>query len=252
MVLLNSKPPIVIAHRGAAGEAPENTPAAFKLALEQGCDAFELDVHLSNDGQIVVIHDYAVDRTTDGHGDVSLLTVDELQRLDAGKWFHPSYQGEHIPTLEEVFDLTPPHIEINIEIKGGIGSGIEERLAELLRQKNRTGSVVVSSFHFNSLAALNRIEPALRIGLLYELWLKDHALLPKAAGIEAFSLHPSFRRLEAGQAEAAAAQGLAVYPWTVNAEADMTAMIEAGVSGIITDYPGRLRNLLERRAAASS
>ncbi|UVI31085.1 glycerophosphodiester phosphodiesterase [Paenibacillus spongiae] len=252
MCSLSKDLPLVIAHRGAAGEAPENTLAAFQLALEQGCDAFELDVHLSKDGQIVVIHDYSVDRTTTGQGAVSELTVEEMKQYDAGAWFHPSYAGERIPTLEEVIAMTPEHIHINVEIKGGIGQGIEEKLVELLRRLNRTASIFVSSFHWNCLRTLNQIEPSLRVGLLYDLSLKDYALLPKAAGVNAYSLHPHFGKLEAEAVKAAVAQGVAVFPWTINGEADMARMIDMGVSGIITDYPGKLRQLLEQQSAARS
>lgn len=243
---MNKELPIVIAHRGAAGEAPENTLAAFQLALEQGCDAFELDVHLSKDGQIVVIHDFSVDRTTSGQGAVNQLTVEEMKQFDAGAWFNPTYAGERIPTLEEVIAMTPAHIQINVEIKGGIGQGMEEKLVELLRRMNRTASIIVSSFHFDCLRTLNQLEPSLRVGLLYDLNLKDYALLPKAAGVDAYSLHPLFMRLEAEAVRAAVAQGVAVFPWTVNGEEGMAAMLEMGVSGIITDFPGKLRKLMEQ------
>lgn len=235
--------PWVIAHRGASDEAPENTLGAFALALEQGSDAFELDVHLSQDGHIVVIHDYAVDRTTNGSGLVSELSLSELQKFDAGSWFGAAFAGERIPTLEEVFDLTPANIVINVEIKGGIGKGIEEKLAALLRKRERLESVVVSSFDYKCLEKLKEVEPAARIGLLYDLRL-FHWRLPKAIDAEVYSLHPQYRKLDAEDIADAKAKGLAVFPWTVNEEKHLRKMIDYGATGIITDYPGRLRQIL--------
>lgn len=236
--------PIVIAHRGAMGEAPENTLAAFELALEQGCDAFELDVHLSADGEIMVIHDYTVNRTSNGEGAVRDLTARQLQSFDAGSWFDAKYKGEKIPTLEEVLDLSPEYLTINVEIKGSVCEGIEERLVELLRKKNWTSRIVVSSFHYQSLEKLNRLEPSLRTGLLYSMWLKDHTLLPQAAGVTTYSLHPHYKQLNADSVKSAVAAGLEVYAWTVNAQEDMVSILDMGVTGIITDYPGKLRQML--------
>ncbi|WJH32926.1 glycerophosphodiester phosphodiesterase [Paenibacillus sp. CC-CFT747] len=241
----NETKPLVIAHRGAAGEAPENTLAAFKLGLEQGCDAFELDVHLSKDGHIIVIHDGTINRTTNGTGAVADMTLEELRRYDAGSWFSEAYAGEKLPTLEEVFDLAPSGLMINVEIKGGIGAGMEETLVDLMRRKNRVETVVVSSFDFITLATLKKLEPTVRVGLLYDNRLEHHWKLPEAAGVETFSLHVAMRRLEAAHSADAQAHDYAVYPWTLNDETIMRKAISFGVDGIITDYPGRLRAILE-------
>lgn len=245
---MNHAMPIVIAHRGASGEAPENTIGAFRLGLEQGCDGFELDVHLSKDGEIVVIHDFTVNRTTDGQGDVKDMLLSELRELDAGKWFSDAFSGERIPTLKEVFDLSPPELMINVEMKGGIGSGLEEALAELLRQSNRLGTVIVSSFDYKGLANLKRIEPSVKIGLLYDLRMAYHWKLPAVAGCEVYSLHPGLRRIDAEDVKAVQEQGLSVFPWTVNEEEKLLQAISYGVNGIITDYPGRLRTILESKS----
>lgn len=237
--------PLVIGHRGAAGEAPENTLSSFKLALEQGCDAFELDVHLSKDGQLVVIHDTTVNRTTDGTGSIHDMTVEELKKLDAGRWFHERFAGERLPLLEEVFDLAPQSLMINVEIKAGAHTGkLEPVLAELLKKKNRMDSVVVSSFDYECLHNLKEIAPEVKIGLLYDLWLGRHWKLPEASGLEVYSLHPRFPRLRRGDVQKAIEHGLRVYAWTVNEEEHLKKAIQYGMSGIITDYPGRLRKLL--------
>lgn len=239
-----SKRPLIFAHRGASGEAPENTLAAFKLGLEQGCDAFELDVHLSKDGQLVVIHDATIDRTTNGSGAVSELTVEELKAFDAGSWFKKEYTGERLPLLEEVFDHTPAHIVINIEVKGSYNQQLEPALIELLKKKNRMDTVVVSSFDWKSLRYLKELEPQIKIGLLYNLRLDHHDKLPEAAGTDVYSLHPNAAKLDPQDIQRAQSANLLVYLWTINSEEQMRSALEASVDGIITDYPGKLKALI--------
>ncbi|WP_343045078.1 glycerophosphodiester phosphodiesterase [Paenibacillus lemnae] len=246
----NKKVPIIFAHRGASGEAPENTLAAFSLGLEQGCDGFELDVHLSKDGEIVVIHDDTIDRTTNGSGKVRDMTVEQLQAVDAGAWFDEKYKGEVIPRLEEVFDLAPPEIVINVEIKGSCEGKLEPILVELLKRKGRLDTVVVSSFDWKSLKHLKQLEPAIKVGLLYNLNLDHHEHLPAAAGTEVYSLHPNMKRWEPKDITGPQAAGLQVYGWTINQAETMTEAIEMGMDGIITDYPGRLKALLKGTPAS--
>ena len=244
-----AKRPIIFAHRGASGDAPENTLAAFKLGLEQGCDGFELDVHLSQDGGIVVIHDGTIDRTTDGTGVVHEMTVDQLKSYDAGSWFDDKYKGEQIPLLEEVFDLAPEHITINVEIKGSYNQKLEPALVELLKRKNRLDSVVVSSFDWKCLQFIKELEPRIKIGLLYNIRLAHHEKLPAAAGVEVFSLHPQDALFESKDMIRVHAEGYAVYGWTINNEAKMKRALENGMDGIITNYPGVLRSILQASAA---
>ncbi|MCM3781635.1 glycerophosphodiester phosphodiesterase [Neobacillus mesonae] len=246
---MNSSLPKIIAHRGAAGEAPENTLASFELGLEQGCDAFELDIHLSKDGEIVVIHDYTIDRTTDGTGAVQDLTLDELRKWDAGSWFDAKYTGQRIPTLREVFELAPKDLIINVEIKGGLDAGIEQKLVSLMREYDRIETVVVSSFHFDSLQRLQDLNSSIKLGLLYHQDFQHHEHLPAAVGVDTYSLHPYFKQLTTSKLAAALENGLQVYPWTVNEAEDMKRMIELGSSGIITDYPGRLKQVLAELTA---
>lgn len=237
--------PVIFAHRGASGEAPENTLAAFKLGLAQGCDAFELDVHLSKDGQIVVIHDGTIDRTTDGSGAVNEMTVEELKAFDAGSWFDKKYGGERIPLLEEVFDITPGHIVINIEIKGSYNGQLEPALLDLLKKRDRLDTVVISSFDWKSLRYIKELEPGIKIGLLYHLRMDHHEKLPEAVGKDVYSLHPNYTTLEQEDIRRAQAAGLLVYAWTVNTDELMKQALEDGVDGIITDYPGKLLALME-------
>ncbi|MCU6791389.1 glycerophosphodiester phosphodiesterase [Paenibacillus sp. WQ 127069] len=242
---------LTIAHRGAAGDAPENTLAAFRLGLEQGCDAIELDVHLSKDGEIVVCHDHTINRTSDRSGAICELTVDELKQADAGSWFHERYEGEQIPLLEEVFELVPPDVMINIEIKDSRGRKLEPVLIELMKRNNRIENVVVSSFDHKSLVFLKLLEEEVKLGLLYDCNPVRHSLMAATAEVPIYSLHPNFKRLGNEDVRDVIEQGLQVYPYTINDEDLMANAINYGVSGIITDYPGRLKRLLDQIAAGA-
>ncbi|MGG3280662.1 glycerophosphodiester phosphodiesterase [Paenibacillus solani] len=238
--------PLIIAHRGAKGEAPENTLAAFRLGMDQGCDAIELDIHLTLDRHIVVIHDATVDRTTTGSGEVDAMTLAELKKLDAGSWFSEAFAGEGIPTLAEVLELVPPEIMINIEMKGTPGeTGLVKALEDLLREKQRIDSVVVSSFDHAALYKLKKLEPNLRIGLLYMKERLSPAIVKREALAEIYSLHPHHEWITPEYVAEALEQGWVLYPWTVNEEDQFREMLSAGVAGMITDYPGRLRRMLD-------
>lgn len=239
--------PLIIAHRGASGEAPENTLAAFQLGLKQGCDGIELDVHLTKDGQIAVIHDENIKRTTDGEGLIREMTTAELKKYDAGSWFSNKYKGEKIPLLEEVFELVPKEILINIEIKNipSFYVGIEEKLLNLLVRYDRVNTVIVSSFDHQCLHRLKKQNRNIKIGLLYFENLVDHAGFAKLFGLPVESLHPDQRALRAEDVRIAIENGLKVYTWTCNSEENMKRMIDYGVSGIITNYPARLKSLIE-------
>ncbi|WP_276353114.1 glycerophosphodiester phosphodiesterase [Cohnella caldifontis] len=238
--------PLVIAHRGASAEAPENTLAAFRLALEQGCDAIELDIHVSADGELVVCHDETLERTTDGTGRIAEMTAAELKRFDAGAWFGAKYRGERLPLLQEVLELVPPRIGINVEIKSFDHPGVERLLVDLLERTGRTGSVFLSSFDHDCMVRCKRLSPSLRVGLLYEEeeWF-DYEAFERENGIALYSMHMYHGCLNGGFAAAAARRGLQVYPWTVDDPLLMRRMLEWGASGIITNRPGVLRKLLE-------
>lgn len=238
--------PWIIAHRGASGDAPENTLSAFRLAVEQGCHAIELDVRMSRDGHLVVCHDATVDRTTNGKGAIHRLTLHELQRLDAGGWFAPNYAGEGIPALEQVFQLLPAHIWVNIEVKHHYRGRIEEPLIRMLRQYERVNGAVISSFDPLCLVRLKRKEPALRAGLLFSsMWRRNQARL-LLMRTELFSLHPKHHLVETKPILQLIGEGFPVFPYTINKEQEMHAALERGVAGIITDYPARLRQVLKQ------
>ncbi|MFD0693807.1 glycerophosphodiester phosphodiesterase [Paenibacillus sp. GCM10027628] len=242
---MNGNKPIIIGHRGAAGEAPENTLASFALALEQGAQGIELDVHITKDGEIVVCHDYTLDRTTSGSGLICEQTWEEIRRLDAGAWFAEAFRGERVPLLREVFDLVPAGILINVEVKHAYEGRMEQALLAFLRESGRLDDVVISSFDHKCIRRMKQAEPAAKVGLLYAANLVDHAAYAQQTGVDVFSLHPHFHSIDKGDVDGAAAGGLAVYPYTVNQEEDYRQMIAFGVTGIITDFPGRLRELLK-------
>ncbi|HHW48137.1 MAG TPA: glycerophosphodiester phosphodiesterase, partial [Clostridiaceae bacterium] len=162
--------PVVIAHRGAPKHAPENTIAAFRKALELGAEGIELDVHLSADGHLVVIHDEKVDRTSDGKGLVKEKTLEELKALDFGSWFSKEFKGETIPTLDEVLELLKSWTGIiNIEIKGGsvFYPNIEEKVVRKIEKLKIEEKIIISSFNHYSLVEIKKLNPKIKTGILY-------------------------------------------------------------------------------------
>lgn len=235
--------PLVIAHRGTSGEAPENTLSAFKLAVEQHCDMIELDVQLSSDGEIVVCHDESVDRTTNGSGMIHEKTAEELSRLDAGCRHSLAFRGERLPLLREVFELVPLSVGLNIEVKSN-DRLMQTKLLGLIREFGRTEAVVLSSFDHRLLHRIKSAAPDIRIGLLYTALLLDPVRLVHDFGLDVYSMHPYYGLIQPEDIAALRANGQHVYVWTVNEPDAMGALIRQGVSGIITDYPSRLRDLV--------
>lgn len=236
--------PLIIGHRGAAGEAPENTLASFALALEQGADGIEFDVHLTKDGRIAVCHDPTLDRMTTGRGWIYQMTYDEILRADAGSRFDERFAGERVPLLDEVFDLIPPGKLINVEVKHAYEGHMEKALLDFLRARGRFEDVVISSFDHKCAVRMKQAEPRAEIGLLYTANLVSHAGYARSLDARVLSLHPHHQLFGAEDAAEARRQGLRTYPYTANDEADLRRLIDAGVSGIITDFPARLKAML--------
>src|SRR3989304_10409901 len=172
--------PLIFAHRGASAYAPENTLAAFRLALEHGADGIELDAKLSADGQVVVIHDQTVDRTTDGHGRVNQLTLTQLRQLDAGFCKGAAFKGERIPTLAEVLEMLGDRLIINIELTNydSPQDGLPEKAAELVRAGHLEQSVLFSSFLPSNLLAIRNILPSVPLAILAPPPLRRRARPP--------------------------------------------------------------------------
>ena len=229
-----------IAHRGASGTFPENTLSAFRAAINAGADMCELDVQLTRDGAVVVIHDDTVERTTDGTGEVARMTLAELQPLDAGARFKGgALKGERIPTLDQVFDLTSGKCGLNIELKAG---GLERQVADIMQPRNAFADCIVSSFEWNYLKAIKELHFNIRIALLAEE--KPIDLMMGAVAMRAHAINPRWDMVTADLCTAAHQRNLKVYTWTVDADARMRALIECGVDGIMTNFPERLRTVL--------
>jgi glycerophosphoryl diester phosphodiesterase len=226
------------AHRGARAEAPENTLPAFELALAQGADGVEFDVQLTADGNVVVIHDETVGRTTDGTGPVVGFTLAELQGLDAAAGF-PGYAGVQIPTLADTLALlAPTGLTLNIELKNSEEDypGLEEKVLAAVAAHRIADRVVLSSFNHYSLKKLQGLGAASQLGMLYT----DPLYKPwrYAAKLGVGAIHPPARFvLGAGWVRRAHAAGLAVRPWVVNSERRLARMFSWGVDAVFTDVP---------------
>jgi glycerophosphoryl diester phosphodiesterase len=229
---------LVWAHRGSSFTAPENTLEAFELAARQNADGIELDIHLTSDGQLAVIHDEVLERTTDGTGLVESCTMAQLKRLDAGT-LHPKYTGARIPTLPEVLDFMQGNsLLLNIELK-------EERvpdptlvrqLTKLIRDFKMEERTMFSSFNHHSLQGLRTQMPDACIGILYFGGLINSWAYAQSIGADC--LHPFFRfGLMDGLVENAHTAGVKVNVWTVDEPEDMRLAYEQGVDGIITNKP---------------
>ena len=230
---------LILAHRGASGYAPENTLEAFRLAMEMGADGFELDVHMSKDGELVVIHDESVDRTTDGTDLVKDLTLAQLKALDASNHME-SYRGARIPTLAEVYSLIRDtrHI-INVEIKTDecFYPQIEEKCLALTREMGLEDRILYSSFNHFTLQKLRRLKPDVKLGMLFGDIMIRPWEYAKAMGIDVEFLHPMKMNIYVPNfAEEARKAGYGINMWTINDAETIQKCLNQDV-GIITNYP---------------
>jgi glycerophosphoryl diester phosphodiesterase len=229
-------PPRVIAHRGASGTCPENTLAAFRRAAELGAPMIELDVQLTRDGEVVVLHDPLLDRTTDGSGPVRERTLAEIRRLDAGAWFGPAFRGEPVPTLGEVLRAFPR--DVNVELKPWGDDGLEARTFAVVEAATAAGRVVFSSFQASALQRLRALAPTAALAVLWETEPITEGLR-LAERVRARALHVRKDAATDATLRAAAAAGLPVRVWTVNEADEFDRLAAAGVDGIFTDHPER-------------
>lgn len=235
---------LIIAHRGASRYAPENTLASFEKALALGCDGIELDVHLTRDGRLVVLHDVTVDRTTGGHGPVAEMTWDQLRRLDAGSWFSDTFTGQRIPTLDDVLDILPDSMLLNVEIKGNPkGDRLETQLLKTLSEWRPDGPVIVSSFYHERLQRLRALDPDIRIGILGDRIPPDPMGYVARLGLNAYSLHLDHRVLDPNIVKMVKTAGYRLYAYTVNHVNRAKTLSEWGVDGLFTDVPDRFTPL---------
>lgn len=238
--------PFVLAHRGASANAPENTLAAFREGLAQGAQGVELDVHLTADGKLCVIHDHELGRTTTGSGLVHEKTMEQLKREDAGGWFGPAFAGERVPELDEVLAVFPEGHLINIEIKSGPVRypGIGRRVAEAIGAWKEKHRLLISSFDHQVLEEVYQTEPALPLGLLFEARLYRLESYIQSLPYPVHAVHVWHQLVDRELVEEAHKLGLLVLPYTVDHEHDVARLAEAGVDGLISNGPGRVLSLL--------
>lgn len=237
---------LVIGHRGASGYAPENTLAAFRKAVAMGATFIETDLHLSRDARFVAIHDETVDRTTNGRGAVHELTRADLLRLDAGGWFAAEYAGERIPTLEDILLFAKKHdVDFYLELKPSGSWGGEHALIGALRESGAIARMVVISFDAAILANVRKIEPTLMTGLLYDGTATEP--LDKALEVGARQVVVRGDLVSPWLLKEARRHDLQVICWTVNHPAHMRMLMEAGVDGIMSDYPDRVLEIAKSK-----
>jgi glycerophosphoryl diester phosphodiesterase len=240
--------PWVIAHRGASGHAPENTFAAYRRAVELGASFIETDLHLTRDARFVAIHDATLERTTNGNGSIHDATLDDLRKLDAGLWYDREFLGEKIPTLEEILDFSRENdVVFYLEIKYDVAWGMHHTLVSAIRKAENAARTIVISFDPSTVAAVRRLDPSIMVGLLADE--TDQATRPDLvktalrAGARQLCLQSSLLMSEV--VDRAHESDLHVVTWTVNDPEAMRAAVRAGADGIMTDFPDRLRALLE-------
>ncbi|KHF31079.1 Glycerophosphoryl diester phosphodiesterase [Anoxybacillus sp. BCO1] len=236
----------IFAHRGSAGTHPENTMASFIEAARVHADGIELDVQLSKDGVVVVIHDETVNRTTDGTGWVGQMTYRQLRKLNANYKFK-QYGFCPIPSLQEVLEWAQhTSLLINIELKNNLVpyERLEEKQIELVEQYRLASRVIFSSFNHESMATCHQLAPHIETALLY--MEKLHQPWDYAHTLHALALHPYHRAVDRLFVEAAHANQLLIRPFTINKEEQMKTMFQYEVDGIFTDFPEKAKNVREK------
>ena len=233
----------VVAHRGASGTFPENTAPAFQEAIRLGVEMIELDVHLTVDGKMVVIHDGTVDRTSDGSGRVARMSLEEIKELDAGGWFSEKFAGERFLTLEEALDLMPAEMRLNVHVKAyeeDRQKVIPSTVDELVR-RNLLATAFVASDQ-ESLAMAHRVEARLEICNLSTS--PPESYVRRSQAIDCRILQPGNGMTTPELVGKAHGLGMEVNPFYADDEEEMRRLIDCGVDGILTNYPERLQELL--------
>jgi len=240
--------PAIIAHRGDKTHAPENTLAGFQMAVENGADGIELDVKLTADGQVIVLHDQTVDRTTNGSGRISNIEFAAVRELDAGSWFSETFRGERIPALEEVFETFGRHTYMNVELTNYAtpGDNLVPKVVDMVKKHGLQNKMLFSSFFARNLQITRSLLPEVPRGLLclrgrLGLWGRTFGWRGNY-----FALHPYLTDVTPGLVSRVHAAGKRLNAWTVNPEEQLKRMIGFGVDAIITDDPVLALRLLGR------
>lgn len=240
--------PLVIAHRGSSGTAPENTITALSHAIAQGADAVECDVRLSKDNEVVVFHDATLRRTTDGRGYVRDHSVQHLKQFDAGSWFASSFAGERIPTLAETLEFVNGRIGINIELKSvrevRNSRELVNRCLEEIERSRALEYVLITSFQHSLLQRVKGQNPNVTVGVLYHPLLhagQSPSRLARQVGAKVFVC--SLRFLRRRMVADAHRCGIAVAAYTINTKQHLQRCLALGLDGVVTNFPGRMREL---------
>ncbi len=234
------KRPTIIAHRGSSAYAPENTLAAFSLALRQGADGIELDVKLSADGHVVVMHDDTVDRTTNGSGRVRAMTLPELKKLDAGSKFPPKFMVQEIPTLDEVFDLLGGELFINVELTNYSSptDDLPEKSISIMKKHGLKSGVMFSSFNFMALIRARSLDPRIPLGYLVHQGEAEAAFRSKLVRFSpTMAVHPPFIDVNTDLIHRARQSNCRIFTFTVDQPEIMKQLFTLGVDGIFTNDP---------------
>ena len=233
----------VMAHRGASTEAPENTMAAFQKAIDDMADYIELDVQLTNNGEVIVMHDSNAYRTTGVDANIVNMTYKEVKTLDAGSWFSDEYVGENVPSLKEVLELTQGKIKLNIELKpADNGTALAKNTVRLIEKYNMVNDCVITSFSESALKAVKTYNQEIKVGYILSAAYGDFYDMKN---VDFFSVNAAF--LSKRTIDAIHNSGKRVYAWTVNNKEAIKNLTNKGVDGIITDNPVLARETIYSR-----
>ena len=237
--------PYIVGHRGSPATAPENTLASFSVAIEIGADAIELDVHQTSDAIPVVIHDEALDRTTDGTGMVNSRDIEYIKHLDAGKWYSREHAGEKVPTLEEALELICRNKIALVEVKHGSDfyPGIEENIvATVSERKEWKRRTVFIAFDPSLLQKINELDPDLRTGLLILDPPEEYVEVIEDFGIS--SIFPRWEKLKNDSIRSVHEKGYSVHPWVMDTESDMKKVLAMGADSLSSNHPEVLSRII--------
>lgn len=241
--------PIVIAHRGSSDSAPENTMAAFKKAVEERAHAIELDVRLTRDNKVIVIHDSRLERTTNGRGKVSDFDLTDLAAFDNGSWYHPKFSSEKIPTFSEVSKLTNTKVGLNIELKSleKHQKLLAENCVSLIQQNKLQKSVLISSFEHSVVSHVKKLDKTIMTAIIYSPVIhlgRNPSALAKKFDADAFVISRNY--LRDNMVTEAHDSGIAVFVYTIENWSQLERMVNAKVDGVMTSSPKTIRRLLEK------
>lgn len=256
--------PINISHRGASGHAPEHTFPAYELGTIMEGDYIEIDLQMTKDGELIAMHDETLDRTTGETGMVKDFTLAQIKKLDAGSWFNetfpqkakPDYLGLQVPTLREIIEQMGPNTRYYIETKSPeFYPGMEEKLLDILHEYNLVGKnqpvgkIMIQSFSAESLKKIHQMDESIPLIQLLSYYAPAIITNEEVAKIKAYAvgIGMHYTAISPGYVKKVRDSGLLIYPYTVNEKEDMEMLLDWGVTGMFTNYPDRLNEVIGKR-----